>query len=98
MVYDPEGFTNDSPIYPMTSTPVKKKSARKSLCLFTNILYVKKETATRRFGVSKSKRKAIKCGTTPWTLKQNQKVNSKINYHIKKSPYNWILRHPQVVK
>ena len=40
MVYNPEGFTEDIPIYTMTSTPVKKPCARKSLCLFTNILYV----------------------------------------------------------
>ena len=37
MVSTPEGFTNDSPISPITSTPVKKPSARKSLCMFTNI-------------------------------------------------------------
>ena len=37
MVSTPEGFTNEIPISPMTSTPVKKPRARKSLCLFTNI-------------------------------------------------------------
>ena len=37
MVSTPEVFTNVSPISPMTSTPVKKKRAQKSLCLFTNI-------------------------------------------------------------
>ena len=42
MVSTTEVFTNNSPISPMTSTPVKKQSARKSLCLFTNILEVKK--------------------------------------------------------
>ena len=42
MVSTTEGFTDDSPISPMTSTPVKKPRAQKSLCLFTNILYVKK--------------------------------------------------------
>ena len=36
----PEGVTDDSPNVPMTSTPVKKISARKSLSLFTNILNV----------------------------------------------------------
>ena len=41
MVSTPEGFTNNSPIYPMISTPTNKPSARKSLCLFTNILNVK---------------------------------------------------------
>ena len=34
MVSNPGGFTNNSPRSPMTSTPVKKPSARKSLCLF----------------------------------------------------------------
>ena len=37
-----EVFTNECPISPMTSTPVKKPCAQKSLCLFTNILDVKK--------------------------------------------------------
>ena len=45
MVSNPEGFTNDSPISPMISKTVKKPSARKSLCLFTNILDAKKKTA-----------------------------------------------------
>ena len=47
MVSTTEGFNYNSPISPMTSTPVKITSAIKSLCLFTNILYVKKKTATR---------------------------------------------------
>ena len=38
MISTTEVFTDEIPIYPMTSTPVKKKSAIKSLCLFTNIL------------------------------------------------------------
>ena len=42
MASTPEGFTNNSPISPRTSTPVKKPSARKSLCMFTNVLEVKK--------------------------------------------------------
>ena len=41
MVSTPELFTDNSPISPMISTPVKKPRAQKSLCLFTNILYVK---------------------------------------------------------
>ena len=98
MVYTPEGFTDCSPISPMTSAQVKKPSARKSLCLFTNILEVKKKTATRRVGAAKYKRKSIKFGNTPWALKQNRKGNSKIDEQIKKSLYNWIMRHPQVVQ
>ena len=45
MVSTPEVFTNEIPMYPMISTLVNKPSARKSLCLFTNILYVKNKTA-----------------------------------------------------
>ena len=73
MVSTPEGFTNDSPISTMKSTLVKKQRARKSLCLFTNILDVKKKTATRRVGAAKYKRKANKYETIPWALKKNEK-------------------------
>ena len=82
----------------MRPTAVKKPSARKSLCIFTNILDVKKKTATRRVRDAKSERKAIKSGTTPCTLKPKLKGNSKINYWIKKSFYNCIIHHPQVVQ
>ena len=75
MVSNPEGFTDDSLIYPMASTPVKKPSTIKSLCLFTNILDVKSKTSTCLFGAAKSKRKAIKYVTTPWALKPKRKVN-----------------------
>ena len=78
MVSTPEGLTNDSPISPMTSTLVKKPYAQKSLCLFTNILDVKK-TATCKVGAAKYERKAIKYINTPWELKQKRKGNSKID-------------------
>ena len=42
MVSTNEEFTKNSPISPMTSTPVKKPSVQKSLCMFTNIFDVKK--------------------------------------------------------
>ena len=45
----PEGVTDNIPNVHMTSKPVKKPSARKSLCLFTNILNVKPTTAKHRF-------------------------------------------------
>ena len=38
MFSTPELLAVKSPISPMTSTPVKKPSARKSLCMFTNIV------------------------------------------------------------
>ena len=74
MVSTPEGFTDDSPIYPTAPKSVKKLSARKSLCIFTNILHVKK-TATCRVGGATSKRNEIKYGTTPCELKQKRKGN-----------------------
>ena len=77
MVYNPEGFTNNSPIYPMTPTPVKKPTARKSLCIFTNILDVKNKTATRRVGTAKYKHKAVKSGSTPSALKRKRNGDSK---------------------
>ena len=44
ILYTPEGVTDNSPNVHMTSTPVKKPSARKSLCLFTNILDLQPKT------------------------------------------------------
>ena len=43
MVFTPKGITENSPIFPMTSTPFKKPSSQKSLCMFTNILELKKK-------------------------------------------------------
>ena len=45
ILFTPEEFTDNSPNVHMTSTLSKKPSARKSLCLFTNILDVKPKTA-----------------------------------------------------
>ena len=78
MVSYPENVTDDSPSLPMTSTIVKKLSARKSLCLFTNIFSVKKKKAKRRVGAAKSKRRAMKVGKIVWTNKTKQKGRSKI--------------------
>ena len=49
----PEGVTDNSPNVHMASKPVKKPSARKSLCLFTNILDVNPKTAKRLFLAAK---------------------------------------------
>ena len=48
MMSTPEGVTDNSPNVHMTSTLVNKPSARKLLCLFTNILDVKQKTAKCR--------------------------------------------------
>ena len=55
-----KGVTYNIPNVPMKSTPVKKPSASKSLCLSNNILDVKPKTAKRRIVAEKSKRKAMK--------------------------------------
>ena len=64
MLSTKEGVTDKSPNVPLTSTPVKKPSARKSICLFTNILNVKPKTGKPRIVAEKSKRKAMKVGTS----------------------------------
>ena len=56
----PEGVTDNSLNVHMASKTVKKPSARKSLCLFTNILDVKPTTAKRRFVAAKFRRKSMK--------------------------------------
>ena len=38
MVYNPKGFTDNSPRYIIKPTPVKKPSAIKLPCLFINLL------------------------------------------------------------
>ena len=64
-----EGFTDNSPNMPMTSKPVKKPSASKSLCLFTKILDVKQKTEKFRIVAAKSKRRDMKVGTSLCTKK-----------------------------
>ena len=64
MVSTPEGVIDNSPNLHMASTPVKKLSVRKSLCLFTNIFDVKNKAAKRRIVAAKSKHKAMKLGTS----------------------------------
>ena len=59
VVYTPEGVTDDSPSFPMTQTQVKQ-NARKSLCLFTNILDVKRENSKTFCWSSKMKTRSHK--------------------------------------
>ena len=66
MVSTTEEITDDSPSFTMNQTTVKK-SARKSLCLFTNISDVKNKTAKRCVGAAKSKLRSIKVGNILWT-------------------------------
>ena len=69
----PEGVTDNSPNVHMSSKPVKKPRARKSLCLFTNILDVKPATDERRLVAETSRRKAMKVCNSLWTKKQKEK-------------------------
>ena len=62
MFSTPEEITDDIPILTMNQTTIKKPSARKSLRLFTSIFDVKKRTAIRRLGATKSNLRAIKTG------------------------------------
>ena len=99
MVYTPEVFINNSSISHMTSTPVKKSSARKSQCMSTDVLDVKNKTVYCQVGATKFNRKSIKFGNTPWALKKKiEKGTQKIDEKINKYLYNWIMYHPQVVQ
>ena len=64
MVSTTDEVTYNSHNGPMTSTLVKKPSAGKSLCSFTNIFDVKPKTANRRIVAKKSKYRAMKVGTS----------------------------------
>ena len=80
LLYTPEGFTDNSTNMHMTSTPVKKPSARKSLCLFTNILDVKPKTEKRSFVAAKSRHKAMKLGNSLWTKKTKRTFENQRAY------------------
>ena len=58
----------------MASKPVKKPSAMKSLCLFTNILDVQPKTAKRRFVAAKSRRKSMKVCNSLWAKKNENGI------------------------
>ena len=72
LLYTPEGVTDNIPNVHMTSSPVNKPSARKSLCLFTNILDVKHKTAKRRLWLQHPDAKPRK-----WVIAIRQKNKTK---------------------
>ena len=69
----PYGVTYNSTNVHMTSTPVKKPSARKSLFLFTTILDVKPKTAKRSFVAENPNAKPWKWVISCGPRKQNEK-------------------------
>ena len=77
MVYTPEGFAYNSPLSPMNPTLVKKPSALKSMCMFTNMLDVNKTTAYHRVGAAKFRCKSNKFGNKPWSLRKIEKGTQK---------------------
>ena len=60
VVSTPEGFIDNSPRSPMTPTPVNKPSAKKSLCLFTNILHVIKKLISVKLGLINQSARRLK--------------------------------------
>ena len=98
MMSTPEGVTDKTPNLPMTSTPAKKPSARKLLCLFTNVYDVKNKTAKGCIGDAKPKHRSMKVGNNLRTKKTKRKRHSKINEQIKRNLYEWITCHSQVVQ
>ena len=75
----PEGVTDNSPNVHLTSSPVKKPSDSKSLCLFVNILDVQPKTAKRRFVAAKSRRKAMKVCNRLWTKKNGKGIQKSMS-------------------
>ena len=75
----PEGVTDNSPNVHMASKPVKNPSARKSMCLFTNILDVKPKTVKRRFVAAKSKSKSMKVYISLWKKKNETGIQKSMS-------------------
>ena len=73
MVATPEGVIDKSPNVPLTSTKFKKLSARKSLCLFTNILNVRTKTGKLRIVAANPNVEPLKLVITCGQIKQNKK-------------------------
>ena len=98
MFSTPEIFTDNIPMSPGPSVNVRKSSAIKSIRLFTEFLDVKNKTAVQRVGADKSKRKLVISGSILWSSIPKSRRHKKINEQVKKSLYNWIIQHPQVVQ
>ena len=95
MVFNPEEVTDFIPILLITQTKIREISARKSLCLFTNIFFVKKKISIQRVESTESKSRAIKIGNSLLTNKK-RKGHSKINEQIKINLYAWITLYTRV--
>ena len=75
----------------------KRQVQEKSPYQFLYTLEVKPKTSIRRFFANESKHKAIRADSMLWSSIPKQRSHTKINQQVKKTIYNWILQHPQVV-
>ena len=66
VVSNPERLSDSSPISLGPPMNFKNYSARKPLCLFTEVLDVKKKISVRRVGAHKSNGKAIRGDSMLW--------------------------------
>ena len=79
MLSTPDGVTYNIPMSYAQYTPVKKPSARKFLCQFTETLYVKPKTDLSRLCNAKPKRKSIIAGSMLWSSIPKRLSHTKIN-------------------
>ena len=98
MVSTPDEITDKSPMSFIMSVLANKSSAIKPLLSFSEVFDVKQKTAVQRLGAAKSKRKYIRTGCMLWSSITKRQGHKKINTQVKKSLYNWIIQHPQVVQ
>ena len=98
MVSIPDRFTENSPMPPSQSMTVNNPNARKLLRQLLDALNVKPKTAVRRFCAAKSNHKPIRSGSMLCSSILKKLGYPKINQQVKKSLYNWILQHLQVVQ
>ena len=85
----------------MTPNPymsTKNPSARKPLRQFSETLNAKNNTAVCRLCAAKTKLRAIRKINMLWSNIAKRRGHTKINQKLRKSLYNWILHHRQVMQ
>ena len=88
-------WQHSNPIYPICD---REESKFKNITLSVlDTLWVKPKSSVWRFCVNKSNCKAIIDVSMLWPSVPKRRGYSKINQHIKKALYNFILQHPHIV-
>ena len=77
---------------------IRNPCAIKSLCVFTEFFDSKKKAYVRQFGYAKSECKAIIPGSMSWSSILKKIGHTQIHEWVKKSIYNCILQHPQILQ